>query len=293
MAPYWDEVVECAGLLAFCTQRYDNNGIDLSFVFDDKKMNARKDKQITKLVQKKRPRKVPTGSTHEHQRANIHAVLGQVVDDYQQELGKQRSGAYPQETKKLVVFVLTNGLWSTHSDAKEPLTRLVQTLSAWKKPSNQVGVQFIRFGDDPDGRQRLEKLDDLTDLEMDLVDVEPWLDGNVWKMLLGSINKDFDFAEDAASPPSWHHDNAVDYGLGSPLPHLASPENTSIQASPPTQEQYMYHARNLSRGSNDGSPSTGGAEMRSPIRTPTRGQSLQSNLPQNQGEYSPSHAIVR
>ena len=61
-----------------------------------------------------------------------------------------------------------------------------------------VGIQFIRFGNDAIGKQRLEYLDNDKlqhyTVPMDIVDTEPST-GNVFKMLLASTD------------PSWNNDD--------------------------------------------------------------------------------------
>lgn len=144
MSSHWEDVEECAGLLAFCTTRYDNDGIDLSFMFSDKEKNTKGDESIIKQVQNNKPPDIRPGSSQKNQLGNINAVLGKILRDYQQKVVQHcKGGPYAQELKKLVLFVLTDGLWLPHSDAREPLKDLADTLARYKLPRNQVGVQFI------------------------------------------------------------------------------------------------------------------------------------------------------
>ncbi|KAI4643857.1 hypothetical protein J4E93_006870 [Alternaria ventricosa] len=81
------------------------------------------------------------------------------------------------------------------------ITHLVDNL--WKAGKLQhVGIQFIRFGDDPIGKQRLEYLDNdnLKHYEVpgDIVDTEPST-GNVFKMLLASTDPSWDNDDEAPS----------------------------------------------------------------------------------------------
>lgn len=190
MGRYWDDVENCASLLAFCTTRFDDDGIDLSFIFSAKQTNTKGHKSISKLVQGNRPPEHHAEQTQLNRKANINAVLDQILRDY-----KRRIRPHAPPLRKLVLFVLTDGDWLPHSDAIAPIQDLAKTIENNGLPHDQVGVQFIRFGDSEHGSTRLSELDD--SLSPDVVDVEAWTNGNVWKMLLGSINKDFDPAETA------------------------------------------------------------------------------------------------
>jgi len=77
----------------------------------------------------------------------------------------------------------------------EPIRIFVEKLKDLGLLDTQVGIQFIRFGNDERGMERLQKLDSDLHLPMDIVDTTPW-DGNVWKMLLGAIDRDWDDDEE-------------------------------------------------------------------------------------------------
>jgi hypothetical protein len=167
MRAHWDAVEQCAGLLAFCTTPYDNNGIDLCFMISEDKKNAGNSDPITKRIRKNIP---PSADSKPAQRANINAVLGKVLGKYQDKLratfgGPKRHShnsliSPRQRLKKLILFVLTDGLWGQHSDAKRPISDLVRAIVESGRLPNQVGIQFIRFGDDESGKRRLTELDD-------------------------------------------------------------------------------------------------------------------------------------
>jgi hypothetical protein len=169
MSAHWSNVEMCAGLLAFCVTRYDKDGVDLCFMFSEDKKNTGGDDSIMKMIRKNRPPDVSPGSTQSPQQANINSVLSNILGAYQTKLenyyqrGSRLPGKRPKKLKKLVLFVFTDGLWLPHSDAERPLKDLVSTLNKYKCPQNQVGVQFIHFGNDQHGHQRLSKLDDFLD----------------------------------------------------------------------------------------------------------------------------------
>lgn len=160
MRKHWDNVEQCASLLAFCTTPYDKNGIDLRFMISGTKHNSNDYNSITRKVGRAQP---PIVDSKFAQIANINNVLGGVLEKYQEKVeGRRRRSIISSapRLKKLILFVLTDGLWGPHSDAEEPIKNLVERIRLCGLPGNQIGVQFIKFGDDPDGAERLQKLDD-------------------------------------------------------------------------------------------------------------------------------------
>jgi hypothetical protein len=90
-----------------------------------------------------------------------------------------------------------NGVWSQGEDdlcgVQEHIQILVNKLIDSGKLKH-VGIQFIRFGNDPAGKERLRRLDDELlgyNIEKDIVDTEP-ANGNIFKMLQGSTSSIWD-----------------------------------------------------------------------------------------------------
>jgi hypothetical protein len=162
MDPYWEEVGECAGLLAFCTLPYDKDGIDLRFMISPEKKNAKDIATITERIRYNRP--PPTGNKA-GEVSHIDTALGKVLRKYQEKVEarhKKRSTLFSPtpKLKGLLVFVLTNGMWGEYHDAKVPIVDLVRTLDECHWSYKQVGIQFIQFGDDAQGGKNLADLDD-------------------------------------------------------------------------------------------------------------------------------------
>ncbi|KAK0712015.1 hypothetical protein B0H67DRAFT_669774 [Lasiosphaeris hirsuta] len=111
------------------------------------------------------------------------------------------------------IYILTDGRWD--AAPKDPdhlcrvdlvIRRILEAIKNKHKPSNQVGVQFIRFygprdEEDECGRVRLQYLDDslpehfrkqgLEFSKVDIADTTDW-DGDVGKMLLGGVLSEAD-----------------------------------------------------------------------------------------------------
>jgi hypothetical protein len=159
MRAHWKEVEECADLIAFCTTPYDHDGIELRYTKSEDKKRTKDPKKITENIQANKPRQ-STGPPLSR-RSNMNAALVKVLSKYQDQVkdeygsGKQRKG----KLKPLVLLVLTDGLWDG-CDAKEPISDLVNMLQTCDRPGNLVGVQFIQFGNEREGYERLAELDD-------------------------------------------------------------------------------------------------------------------------------------
>ncbi len=203
MRPYWSKVVDSARLIAQFTTPYDHNGVEVRFMSDYKSKTTTKDVQrIRSLVEDHQPRE--EGKIF----SLVNDVLDCVLGGYRETLEKEQRSMLGRmmriKAKTLIVFVLTDGEFFGYCDAKGPIKDLVGTLRHQKRPNNQVGVQFVQFGNNATAKARLDDLDDFLNPNVnqalaaddtdnkDIVDVEPWDGVNVWKLLLGSINRLYD-----------------------------------------------------------------------------------------------------
>ncbi|KAK5561121.1 hypothetical protein LTR46_001431 [Exophiala xenobiotica] len=186
MQQHWLKVQMVTRICAYFLKRYDDNGMDVYFASSREGMNS---KNVTPLMT--RIAGHPARGT-----SDIGSRLGNLVTEYINKIEGRHPKSFihlfnDKPPKNLNVYVLTDGIWQSTSDAKTPIKRLVAMLGRQNRDSAQVGIQFIFFGDNQQAREKLERLDDDLGLEMDIVDMEP-ADGNVLKMLTGAILKNFD-----------------------------------------------------------------------------------------------------
>ncbi|KAF7512559.1 hypothetical protein GJ744_000820 [Endocarpon pusillum] len=188
MSLYWPELLSVFHVLAYFVKHTDDDGLDLRFTISGDRYNSTRSSTLLDKLQMK----TLVGTS------DIESSLGDIVHEYQMYLQQPESNrrfsftrAKPKGKKALSVYVLTDAVWQPRSNAAEPVSRLVSTLKDLKFPRKQVGIQFVRFGNDPEGVEKLQRLDSGLGLPMDIVDTEP-ADGNVWKMLLGAVDKWFD-----------------------------------------------------------------------------------------------------
>ena len=192
-------------ILAYLTKHSDPDGLELYFMIDPQDVKSKHSKPLVDRLDYK---KFEGTSDIQHR-------LGSILQGYSDKLqDPSRAKTFwgrpkTRSANKLSIYVLTNGVWETHSDAKPPIRALVNNLLELQLVNKQVGISFIRFGSDPVGKDRLEELDSglglglyvcprclhdsMADcvLSRDIVDTEP-SDGNIWKMLLGAVNDTWD-----------------------------------------------------------------------------------------------------
>jgi hypothetical protein len=214
MNKHWKDVKSLLYVLAYLVKELDDDGLDMSFTISsqEKKFN-----HASKAV-------AYLDAMHPNGLANINMRLSKLLMRYVNELEhptpRNRFSLRSRQSsvKPLSLYIFTDGVWQPGYDGVPPIEALIEKLTALHLPKEQVGIQFIRFGNSEEGIKILEYLDsglrkkfgkqrfegtstsnslkrsfadDLFTFR-DHVDTEPFLKGNLWKMLLGAINDWFD-----------------------------------------------------------------------------------------------------
>lgn len=190
MEQHWTRLQKVFDTVAYIVKEVDPDGFDVWFTGPGKPL--RNCKKTTAPLQSIKTRR-PQGTT------DINDRLSQIFDDHIEALRKPHKtgllGKLSKGVKPLSLYVLTNGIWERNCDPSNLVENFVAQLEELRKVKGKVGIQFISFGDDPVGLERMELLDSGLNVKLDIVDTEP-CDGNVWKMLLGAINDSFDKIHD-------------------------------------------------------------------------------------------------
>jgi hypothetical protein len=158
MKQHWDEMCPLFEILAYMVKKSDLDGIDLYFTMSDKKLNNQDTTRLVDIVTERK--------THLEGQSDVNIRLDHILGGYntklknQIALRKQGSPYAPiQEAKPLSVYVFTNAMWTNHSDPTPAIKMIVDSLVRLEAPKNQVGIQFISFGQDQECLDRLEHLD--------------------------------------------------------------------------------------------------------------------------------------
>ncbi len=210
MYRHWEEVQQLLNLLGYAIKEYDNDGMELIFMSDSKSFS---DKNITPLVNEVKYRKSQCKTE-----TNAEHCLRGILEEYAESYNKAKTHATPRHHKasslsKLVqwkdsnantvkpvcYYVLTDAVWQGICAVADPICELLDKIPTASK--YQVGISFIQFGSYQKGTKRLRYLDEglmfRREASRDIIDYEPAENGNILKMLLGSINPWWDAANDS------------------------------------------------------------------------------------------------
>lgn len=156
MRPHWDRVYNVFRALAGLVKNYDRDGVELFFTMSDERRKFKKRKEVLQILQHYKP-------SEGRRSCDITKKLDLILHEYQEDL---RFRSKPLLTrlmpkKPITIFVLTDAVWQEQSDPAGVIRRAVAVLQDPKLNAreDQIGIQFIRFGDREDLKQRLERLD--------------------------------------------------------------------------------------------------------------------------------------
>ncbi|KAL9036137.1 MAG: hypothetical protein Q9180_004472 [Flavoplaca navasiana] len=164
MRPHRKKVEEVLELLATLTQPYDPDGLDLYFSTEPTKLRPNTPEKFLKYL-RERPA---------YGRPDFRQRFARIIEDYQSRFGKSNHWArlrHPKSTlprgpRPLSLYVLTDAVWDPMCTLITECKSLVSMLQEYKYPNKYVGIQFIRFGDDREGKRRLKTLDAGLGLEL-------------------------------------------------------------------------------------------------------------------------------
>ena len=153
MKEHWDDVISFFSVFAYFAKKLDNNGLDMYFTVSASKKHFKDTTPAVSYLKSIRHSAYP----------NIDIRLDRILREYQNDLER------PQERKKSVfrlktkvkplsLYVLTDAAWYG-CDAIAPIEAMIEKQRQLMLPKEQVGIQFVRFGNSPTGIDRLEYLD--------------------------------------------------------------------------------------------------------------------------------------
>lgn len=160
MVKHWDNVTNVVEGLSYILKDADKDGLDLYFTIAEQSALEKKHTTLlVRLVEHHRQR-------DRDARTEINFRLNQILDKYKAKLDRSNSRWPRKPLKPLSLYILTDGIWEAECKPEIPIKNVVQKLSDLRKDREQIGIQFISFGNDPVGMERLRYLDD--DLTRDL-----------------------------------------------------------------------------------------------------------------------------
>ena len=151
-------------VLGNIAQHADSDSLEVYYTGSFRKSKAKNYTDLLNIFNQK--------SFEEAPHPNVPRILARILEDYQSQLGKRHIfrpllGIMPNRgPRKMSIYVLTDGYWGVQNSLKTNIRSLVNGLSAKNMNDNQIGIQFLRFGNVTDGRKNLEELDCYLGLEL-------------------------------------------------------------------------------------------------------------------------------
>jgi hypothetical protein len=94
---------------------------------------------------------------------NVLATAHQLAENRKQRMDRshvmQTLEAQKKQRPGRIIYVLTNGVWQDGPGVEEPIHKIKSMLHKNGQLDRKVGIQFVRFGEDPNGTARLSLLD--------------------------------------------------------------------------------------------------------------------------------------
>lgn len=164
MLPHWPELKTLFGLLAYMVKRADPDGIELYFTISDIEKRSKNTTNLTKILERHRP----NGTSNIRLRLNsiLQAYKAKLNHDTKHNLPSVFKGSTPKAVRSLNLYIFTDGVWQPDCQAADLIRLLVDEVINHKLPKEQIGIQFISFGNDPLGIARLGHLDSELKLPM-------------------------------------------------------------------------------------------------------------------------------
>ncbi|KAL8859794.1 MAG: hypothetical protein Q9178_003626 [Gyalolechia marmorata] len=189
MRPRRPQVEAVLELLSALIQPYDPNGLDLYLTTESSKLRHKTPEKLLQYLRERPANGIP----------DFRQRFAKIIENYQSKFGKSNyrkklmhpRSTPPKNPRRLSLYVLTDGVWDPKCTLITEIQNLVALLQEFKLPNKYIGIQFIRFGNNREGKKRLKKLDSQLGLQLDVIDTTS-ADGNVWKMLLGAVNDWYD-----------------------------------------------------------------------------------------------------
>lgn len=147
MNPYKEHVTTLLSPLVYTVKAHDPDGVEVHFTISSSRQQSRKSGVLIDEVERHRFE----GKT------DISIRLGSILRRYRVELDDHRNRR--QSKRAMSIYILTDGVWEGGQDAQTPIRELITVLKQYKYDRKQVGIQFIRFGNDDKGFERLAELD--------------------------------------------------------------------------------------------------------------------------------------
>lgn len=147
MHPYKEHVTTLLSPLVYTVKEGDPDGVEVHFTVSKSMQQSRKSRVLIEEVE-----------CHDFEgKTDISKRLGIILRRYRVNLEDKRMAHL--SVRPLSIYILTDGVWEGGRDAQTPMREIISVLKQYGYDRKQVGIQFISFGNDDEGLQRMADLD--------------------------------------------------------------------------------------------------------------------------------------
>jgi|SRR2546423_178812 len=156
MQKHWSKVISVFYVLAYMVKDSDPDGMDLLYTVSLERQKSKKPDRLRQHLNAK-----ACGG-----RTDITLRLSIILHEYATALQEQATprrflGSFlkKKEVRPMSLYIFTDAVWQPRCNAAAPIKLLIKKLDELGLPDHQVGIQFIRFGQNQESIDRLEYLD--------------------------------------------------------------------------------------------------------------------------------------
>lgn len=165
---HWNEVIDAVKALGYLVKHADPDGVELFVTSGSAKLKKSGTKEISTVVRSlAQHERTPLGGP-----CNMESSLGPILEHVKSNLAKGPGFLQQTNRRGINVYILTDAIWEGGPDVQcgveEPIKDLSRTMKALGKTRTTVALQFIQFGDDALGKERLRYLDEELGKQLDL-----------------------------------------------------------------------------------------------------------------------------
>ncbi len=143
-------MTELLGIIAYMIKTHDKNGLDMYFATSTSMYHEATSSKLVDIVRKKELCE-NMGWT------DMSVPLEKVLGEYGNKIQREKRKGIP--SRGLNVYIFTDALWISTCNIVPAIDKMVSELITHQLPEKQVGLQFISFGDDREGLDRLKLVD--------------------------------------------------------------------------------------------------------------------------------------
>lgn len=159
MAQHWNQVIHLANVLLRRVMDYDHDGVEMYFSHGDRKVQVRQRRWQRSAEFIRAMKTAAPDSESGPSRCNVPFALRHIFSEI---IAEKRN-------KSITIYVLTDAIWEGCSDVGvERVIKSHMQDMGWDdrraihcdEKQRPLSIQFIQFGHDPVGSERLRHLDD-------------------------------------------------------------------------------------------------------------------------------------